>query len=78
MCGIVGIILNGVCFDMYFHIGKESFWGCSWNRVYYVETLPGGDKVLLRTEHFCHPTLKYARAFVKEDIFYILREAHLA
>ncbi len=43
-----------------------------------METLPGGEKVLLRTEHYSHPTLKYSRAAVKEDIFNVLREAHLA
>jgi hypothetical protein len=43
-----------------------------------VETLPGGEKVLLKTENFDNPVFKYSQAAVKEDVFNILREAHLA
>jgi hypothetical protein len=45
---------------------------------YYVETLPGGEKVLLKTDNYNNPTLKNAQAAEKEDVFNILREVHLA
>ena len=43
-----------------------------------MQTLPGGEKVLLKIENYNNPSLKNAQAAAKEDVFSILREAHLA
>jgi hypothetical protein len=43
-----------------------------------MEALPCGEKVMLKTDNFDNPVLKYSQAAVKEDVFNILREAHLA
>ena len=57
---------------------KKTSGGYRWNRSYYVDTLLGGEQILLKTENYNNPVLKLARAAEKEEIFTILREAHLA
>jgi len=76
VCSVEG--LHSLIVKLHLLQEKKSSGGYRWNRRYYVDELPGGDKILLKTENYNNPTLKMAQAAQKGEIFNILRDVHLS
>ena len=50
----------------------------NWNKVYAVEVLPGGEKVLVKMGYDINKEEEFATAAAVEDLFSILREARVS